>query len=530
MAFHGKQFIAGALSAEGSSTFHATNPNTDTPLPTPYYEATAGEVDAALRAAEAAFNAYRAQPATAIAAFIDTIADEIEALGDALLDCAHSETGLPMGRLQYERGRTVNQARLFADVVREGSWVNARIDRGDASRAPAPKPDVRQVLIPIGPVAVFGASNFPLAISVAGSDTISALGAGCPVIVKAHPAHPGTSELVASAITAAVKKTGMPAGVFSMVHGISHEVGLALVNHPLTEAVAFTGSLRGGRALFDAAARRPKPIPVYAEMGSTNPVFVLPGALRERKDAIAKGFVQSVSLGVGQFCTNPGLVIGLEDESLSAFISAVGSVTAETDPATMVHAGIRSAYEAGVSRIADTAGVTRVGQAQREATSARTEGATTIFTTDVTTFESHPHLAEEVFGPTSVIVQGKTPEDLERVATNLEGHLTATIHGTADDLATYHNLITILENKVGRLIFNGFPTGIEVCAAMHHGGPYPSTTNAQYTSIGTASIYRFARPMCYQNFPQEALPEALRDTNSLGIWRLIDNEFTKADA
>lgn len=529
MTLHGKQFIAGRLSSEGTATFTATNPSLSEALDPAIHDATLNEVNRAMEAAEAVFNTYRRKSPEEIAAFIEAIADEIEALGDALLDRTHAETGLPMGRLQYERGRTVNQARLFAKVVREGSWVNARIDKGEPSRTPSPKPDVRQILIPIGPVVVFGASNFPLAISVAGSDTISALGAGCPVVVKAHPAHPGACEMVAQAIVAAAKKTGMPAGVFSMVHGVSHEVGMALVKHPHTKAVAFTGSLRGGRALFDAAAARPDPIPVYAEMGSTNPVFVLPGALKERSTAIAKGFVHSVGLGVGQFCTNPGLVIGLQNGGLPDFVTAVGTAAAETTPATMVHPGIRSAYKAGIDRIAATEGVTQIGTSAQQAEAIRTEAATTIFATDVATFEANPHLAEEVFGPSSVIVQGETREDLERIASNLEGHLTATIHGTDEDLAAYSNLITILENKVGRLIFNGFPTGIEVCAAMHHSGPYPATTDAHYTSIGTASIYRFARPMCYQNFPDAALPEALRNTNTRNLWRLVDNEMTRDD-
>lgn len=530
MTLHGNQFIAGERSAEGTATFTATNPSTSEPLSTAFHEATTAEVDRAIQAAEAVFNTYRQKSPEDIARFIEAIADEIQALGDALLDRTHAETGLPMGRMQYERGRTVSQARLFAEVVREGSWVNARIDTGDPSRTPSPKPDVRQMLIPIGPVVVFGASNFPMAISVAGSDTISALGAGCPVVVKAHPGHPGACEMVAEAIRTAAEKTGMPAGVFSMVHGVSHDVGMALVKHPHTKAVAFTGSLRGGRALFDAAAARPEPIPVYAEMGSTNPVFVLPGALQERSEAIAKGFIHSVGLGVGQFCTNPGLVIGMKKGGLPEFVDAVGTAVAETAPATMVHDGIRSAYEKGLARIGGTEGVTQVGTSTQAANSTRTEAATTIFATDVATFEANPHLSEEVFGPSSVIVQGETKEDLERIAANLEGHLTATIHGTDEDLATYRNLITILENKVGRLIFNGFPTGIEVCAAMHHGGPYPATTDGHYTSIGTASIYRFARPMCYQNFPDAALPEALRNKNTSGIWRLVNNEMTQGDA
>ncbi len=526
----GKHWIAGKAAAEGPAVFAAANPATGEKLEPRYPEATASEIDRALKAAQEVFNAYRAMGADKHAELLDAIADAIEALGEPLLERAHAETGLPMPRLTGERGRTTGQTRLFAKMVREGSWVRARIDHAEPDRAPLPKPDVRQMLAPIGPVVCFGASNFPLAIGVVGTDTISALAAGCPVVVKSHPAHPGTCEMLAQAVYAACEKTGVPKAVFSLVHGAGHESGLALVRHPLTQAVAFTGSLKGGRALFDAAAARPNPIPVYAEMGSSNPVFLLPGALKERAAAIAAGYVGSVTLGVGQFCTNPGVVLGIEGDDLKTFREAAGKAASDIAPATMLHAGICSAFDAGASKIAATKGVDVVGRSAQQADAAKAQAACQIYTADIATFESNNHLAEEVFGPTSVVVRCGSKKDLLRVAANLEGHLTATIHGTEKDLAEHADLVALLENKVGRLVFNGFPTGIEVCHAMHHGGPYPSTTDGHFTSIGTGSIDRFVRPVCYQNFPDAALPEALKARNARSIWRLIDGVNTQADA
>lgn len=528
MQLHGKQLIDGAATAEGKQTFTAVNPAGGETLQPAFAEATAAEVDRALGLADEAFAALRGATAEKRADLLEAIADEVAELGQPLLDRARAETGLPMGRLEGERTRAVNQARLFAQVVREGSWVDARIDLPRPDRKPAPKPDVRSMLAPLGPVAAFGASNFPLAISVVGTDTVSALGAGCPVVVKGHPAHPGTCELLGEAVNRAVKKCGLPAGVFALLQGAGHEVGLALTRHEKTQAVAFTGSLRGGRALFDAAAARPRPIPVYAEMGSTNPVFILPGALKERGEQIAQGYVGSVTLGVGQFCTNPGLVLGLRDESLNRFIGAASEAARAAAPATMLHPGIQQAFKSGVARIGETSGVKLAGASEQQAADARTEAACTIFTTDAATLEQNPHLNEEVFGPSSIVVECDSREAMLRVAAGLEGHLTATIHGTEADLAEYRDLVALLETKVGRLIFNGFPTGIDVCAAMHHGGPYPATTDGHFTSIGTRSILRFARPLCYQDFPDAALPAELRNRNERGIWRLVDNELTRA--
>ncbi|GIV57729.1 MAG: 2,5-dioxovalerate dehydrogenase [Rhodothermaceae bacterium] len=525
MTLHGQHLIAGTPSGAGPAVIQAVNPVTGEALAPAYPEATPDEIDRALDAATEAFHAGRTRTPEERAALLERIADEIEALGDVLIERVMAETGLPEGRVRGERGRTTGQLRLFADVVREGSWVGARIDTADPDRRPVPKPDVRRMLVPLGPVVVFGASNFPLAFSVAGGDTASALAAGCPVVCKAHPAHPGTSELVGRAIDRAVAATGFPPGTFSLLHGATPETGLALVRHPQTRAVGFTGSLRAGRALFDAAAARPDPIPVYAEMGSVNPVFLLPGALSDRGTTLAEGLAASVTLGAGQFCTNPGLVFAPRGDALDAFLGHLGAVLATTSAGTMLHAGIRAAYEAGLDRWQATEGVRPVaaGPADDTATPARPA----VFTTDAETFARNPHLHEEVFGPATLVVQCDDPATFERLARRLEGNLTASLHGTGDDLRAHAGLIRILEDRVGRLIFNGFPTGVEVCHAMHHGGPYPATTDVRSTSVGTAAIFRFARPVCYQNFPQAALPPELRDDNPRGLWRLVDGTFTR---
>jgi alpha-ketoglutaric semialdehyde dehydrogenase len=524
----GAHLIAGTRSSEGLATFHATNPATGERLPTAFHEATGAEIDRAMRLAEVAFETYRRLSGAQIAGFLDAIAAEIEALGDDLLALAQEETGLPPLRLKGERVRMLNGVRMFAAMAREGSWVGARIDHADPQRQPLPKPDVRAMLRPIGPVVVFGASNFPFAISVAGNDTLSALAAGCPVVVKAHPAHPGTSERVGEAIALAAARHKLHPGVFALLQGETNEVGQALVRHPATRAVAFTGSLRGGRALFDAGVARLDPIPVYAEMGSINPVILLPGALAQRAEPVAKAFITSVTLGVGQFCTNPGLVLAIDAPALDTFVAAVEGAAQTVAPATMLHAGIARAFAGGVARLAETPGVEVVATSATHPDPRRTEGQVAIFSTTAAAIEEHPHLTDEVFGPTSTIVRCRTREELEGVVRGLSGHLTASVHGTPEDLAEYAGLIALLETKVGRIIFNGFGTGIEVCAAMHHGGPYPSTTDGHHTSIGPAGIFRFARPVCYQDFPDAALPEALREGNPLGISRLVDSRVTTA--
>ena len=528
MDLHGKNFVAARHSANGGATYTATNPTTGETLQPAFHEATEDEISQAAEAATEAFHADQDKAPAERADLLEAIASEIEALGDTLVQRVMAETALPEGRVQGERGRTTGQLRLFADVVREGSWVDARIDTALPDREPLPKPDVRRMLIPMGPVAVFGASNFPLAFSVAGGDTASALAAGCPVIVKAHPAHPGTSELVAEAIRKAVEKTGFHPGTFSLLHGTSPDVSLALVRHPDVRAVGFTGSLKAGRALFDAAASRPEPIPVYAEMGSVNPLFVLPGALEERGEAIAEGLAGSVTLGAGQFCTNPGVVVGLEGDGLTALASSTGRRLAEMPAFTMLYENVRAGYADGVEAVGGTAGVEVAGRAE-EGDGSATPAYAAVFATDAATFLEEERLREEVFGPSTIIVRCPSKEQLEAVARALEGSLTATLHGTADDLREHAGLVQILRQKAGRLIFNGFPTGVEVCPSMNHGGPYPSTTDVRSTSVGTAAIYRFARPICYQDFPQEALPPQLRDQNEHDLLRMIDGDYTRAD-
>ena len=523
---HGKNILGNSLSSSGTSTFQSTNPATSEKLPTLFHEAAEAEINTAVELAARAFDPYRNLTKDQRADFLDRIADEILALGDELLNTASAESGLPLVRLTGERGRTMGQLKSFAALIREGSWVEATIDRAQPDRLPLPKVDLRKMLIPIGPAAVFGASNFPLAFSTAGGDTASVLAAGCPVVVKAHPAHPATAELVAAAIIKAAQATGMPEGVFSMVHGLNYEISLALVKHPLIKAVGFTGSFKGGKALFDAAASRPEPIPVYAEMGSINPVFVLPGALRERGEAFAEGLKNSVIMGVGQFCTNPGLVVGMVSDEMNRTIEKVKSLIAETVPATMLHAGILAAYDAGIAKLTQSLGVELV-RAGAEADAQKTQARPAVFTTDAASFLAQPQMSEEVFGPSTVIVNCASREELEKVAREMQGHLTATIHGTEEDLHEYKWLVSLLENKVGRLLFNGFPTGVEVCPAMTHGGPYPATTDSRSTSVGTGAIKRFVRPISYQSFPSDALPAEIQDGNPLKIWRLIDGELMK---
>jgi NADP-dependent aldehyde dehydrogenase len=521
MKLHGKNVIAGeAVSAAGGYL----NARGDLAK---FEEATEAQVDMAFEAAGDASQEFRRTSAVRRAAFLERIAEEIELLGDELLSTANIETALPITeRLVGERGRTVNQLRVFAALIREGSWVDARIDRGIPDRKPLPKPDVRRMLIPIGPVAVFGASNFPLAFSVAGGDTASALASGCPVVFKAHPAHPATSELVAGAIARAAKENRVPPGVFSMLQSTRNEIAIAVVKHPRSRAVAFTGSLRAGRALFDAASSRPEPIPVYAEMGSINPVFLLSGALKERADSIAQGMKTSVMLGGGQFCTSPGLAVGIESPHFARFSETLGELIRGAQPPTMLHSGILQSFEAGLQRIGAIEGV-KTTPSGNSADPSRSEALPSMFAADFGTFMKHRALSEELFGPSTVVVRCASREEMLALAQGLNGHLTATIHGTPEDLAEYSGLIAILENKVGRLIFNGFPTGVEVCPSMQHGGPYPSTTDSRSTSVGTAAILRFARPIAYQNFPQAALPIELQDGNPRGIWRLVDGHPTR---
>jgi len=527
MTLTGHQRIGSRESAEGADTFRGVNPATGEELSPAFHEASAAEIDAAVELADAAFPVFRDLPAEARADFLEAICEETLAVSDVLLERAAAETGYPLARCAMERDRAVNQARLFADLVREGSWADARIDHGDPARAPMPKPDVRSLLEPVGPVAVFGASNFPIAISVLGADTVSAFACGCPVVVKGHPAHPGTCEIAAEAILRAAARTGMPEGVFSLVQGRSHETGAALVRHPKLAAAAFTGSLAGGRALFDLANSRPVPIPFYAEMGSVNPVFVLPGALEEDSATLATGFVSALTMGVGQFCTNPALVFGCASESWERFSAEVGERVAAFAPATMLHPGIRRSYAEGIEkRLAKTELHLR-GASATEARPEANEAAAYVFETDQEGLMRDLTLYDELFGPVSTLVSCGGIDEMVAAAEKLEGSLSATVHGSEEDLAAAAPLVSLLRRKAGRLIFNGFPVGIEVCHSMHHGGPYPATAHSFFTSIGTRCILRFVRPVCYQNWPAPLLPEALRDLNPRGLWRLVDGERTR---
>lgn len=525
MTLTGQNFIGNHKSAQGKSTFKAVNPATGRDLDTLFFEATSAEVDQAAQKAELAFRIYRNKSGLEKAAFLDSIADEILALGDELIQLCMSETGLPESRLTGERGRTMNQLKLFAGLLREGSWLDARIDMAQPDRQPAPKPDIRSMQKALGPIGVFGASNFPLAFSVAGGDTASALAAGCTIVVKAHPAHPGTCELVGNAIIKAIEKTGMPEGTFNMVHGISNDVGMTIVKHPLIKAVGFTGSFRGGKALFDAAAQRPAPIPVYAEMGSTNPIFILPGALKDQKEEIAKGLTASVTMGVGQFCTNPGLVF-LENSGLAdSFKQLTAENFKESSSGTMLTSGIQKAYENNSNKLTAQKNVklSAKGQSKGEGF----QGVPFIAQTSAKDFMANKELEEEVFGPSTLTVTADEKTELLKIAENLNGHLTTTLWANKDDLEDYADLIAILERKAGRLIINGFPTGVEVCHSMIHGGPFPATTDSRSTSVGTTAIRRFTRPVCYQNFPDQLLPDELKYGNPLNIWRLVDGELKK---
>ena len=524
MTLTGTHLIAGRPSAAGADQFSASNPVTGLALPTSFTEATPEETALACQRADDAFSAYAAISAEKRAAFLDAIADEIMALGDALLERCGQETALPVGRLTGERGRTVNQLRLFATVVRDGSWQDLRIDPAQPERKPFPRADLRQMQIPLGPVAVFGASNFPLAFSVAGGDTASALAAGCPVVVKAHPLHPGTSEMIGTAITRAVASCGLPTGVFSLLQGRTNEVGGALVQNDHITAVGFTGSLRGGKALYDLAVRREVPIPVFAEMGSVNPVFLLPAALGSGSEALAAGLANSLNMGVGQFCTNPGLIVLKAGAEADRFVAALAEQIRGCAPGTMLGAGIQNAYQAGIDHLRNHL---KVEQVETSVDVGERQVASVVFTTTATHFLADHSLEEEVFGPATLIVQATDDAELLQLANHLNGHLTASLFGKDEELGEHQELITLLTRKVGRLIFNAFPTGVEVSNAMVHGGPYPATTAVQSTSVGTAAIRRFSRPICYQGFPQASLPTALRNENPAGLLRLVDGSWTK---
>ncbi|HEY8934824.1 MAG TPA: aldehyde dehydrogenase (NADP(+)) [Cyclobacteriaceae bacterium] len=521
----GKQIIGFEIVAEGSESFHSFSPATGEKLSYRFNKATSEEVNKAAKKAADAFQIYRKKSGIEKAVFLETIAHEITALGDELIDLCCTETALPKGRIEGERGRTVNQLKLFASLLREGSWVDARIETAEPARVPNPKPDIRYMEIGLGPVVVFGASNFPLAFSVAGGDTASALAAGCPVIVKVHSAHPATGELVGKAIQKAAKLTNMPDGVFSMLHGDGKNVGIQLVKHPAVKAVGLTGSFAAGKALFDAAVSREVPIPVYAEMGSTNPVFILPEAMRERGEKIAAGFSGSVTLGVGQFCTNPGILIYENCADAQSFTKHLEEEFKKTSGGVMLTETIFKAYNNGLAHHAEADGIEVLATGSDINQPLAVQPV--LFKTTGRVYADDAELAEEIFGPTSLVVEATSKEEMLSIARNLVGHLTATVHGTDIDLKAYKELIDILEQKVGRVVINGFPTGVEVCHAMVHGGPYPATTDGRSTSVGTAAIHRFTRPVCYQGMPSDLLPVELKDENPLNVWRLVNGERTQ---
>ncbi|MGB8405214.1 MAG: aldehyde dehydrogenase (NADP(+)) [Mycobacterium sp.] len=509
--------IAGAQVRGTGAQVRGLDPVSGAALEPPYRYGDAGHVEAACASAIEAFGPYRATSAARRAMFLEAIAAGIEALGEDLVDRAVAETGLPSTRINGEMGRAAGQLRLFASVLREGSWQDAWIDPGQPDRKPAPRPDLRQRAVPLGPVAVFGASNFPLAFSVAGGDTASALAAGCPVVVKAHDAHPGTSELVGRAIAAAVAECGLPAGTFSMLYGDGPELGSALVADPRIKAVAFTGSRSGGTALAAVAAARAVPIPVYAEMSAVNPVFLLPGALRDGPGETARGFVASLALGSGQFCTNPGLVIAVDSPELDEFVSAAREELHRCAAGPMLTPGIAANYARGVAELALRAELVAQGHE-----GGRNHGQAALFSTDASTFVASKELAAEVFGAAGVLVRCRDADEMISVARGLEGQLTATVHAVESDLGTAARLLPELELIAGRIVFNGWPTGVEVGQAMVHGGPYPATTDSRSTSVGARAIERFLRPVCYQDLPIVLQPNAVADGNPDGIWRRID--------
>ena len=518
----GEMFIGAERVAGTAGTVHAQDPRTGEQLEPAYGLGTAADVDRAATLAGRAFRDYRRTTPQVRAAFLDGVADRLTALTETLVPRVVAETGIAEPRVRGELARTTNQLRLFARVVRDGTHVGARIETALPDRTPLPRPDLRQRKIPVGPVAVFGASNFPLAFSVAGGDTASALAAGCPVVVKAHPSHPGTSELVAGALAAAVAEHGLPAGVFSMVHG-GTEVGTALVAHPAISAVGFTGSRVGGTALAAVAAARPHPIPVYAEMSSVNPVVLLPGALAARAAQLGAGFVTSLTTGVGQLCTNPGLVFAVEGPGLEEFLTATAEAAAASPAAPMLSDGIGSAYDAGVAALRAHPEVTEVASGA-DAEGIAHAGVTHVFTTTAEAFLADDALAEEVFGASSLVVRVPGTAELPGLLDRLEGQLTATLHVEESDHAVAGELLPVLEEKVGRIVVNGWPTGVDVGNAVVHGGPWPATSDGRSTSVGTLAIDRFLRPVAYQDLPADLQPADVDDANSLGLWRQVDGE------
>lgn len=522
----GHNFIGFERKASGKNKLTAFSTVSKQDLPGEFFIATAAEIEEAVAKADKAFRIYSQISPKDRADFLDAIADEIMQLGDELIQRCHLETGLPEARLTGERGRTVGQLKLFGALLREGSYVEAIIDTAMPDRKPLPRADLRRMMHPIGPVAVFAASNFPFAFSTAGGDTASALAAGCPVIVKAHSAHLGTNELVASAIIKAAEKCNMPDGVFSSLIGEGAQLGQQLVKHPLIKSVGFTGSFRGGMALLKTAINeREEPIPVYAEMSSINPVLILPEKLNSDTDSLVSQLTASITLGVGQFCTNPGLLFVIKQPAADVFVNKLAASLEQVAASTMLNKTICSAYYRERKELLAQENVESVSKANDA--SEEFKGSPALARTSAAAFIRNPLLQNEVFGPISLVVVCNDQTELNEAVGALHGQLTATILGTAGDTQTFRSAIDTLVRRVGRVIYNGVPTGVEVCHAMMHGGPFPSTTYAHFTSVGTEAIKRFLRPVCYQDCPQELLPDALKDENGYGIMRKINGDFTR---
>jgi len=520
----GKNHIGNKQSAKGNTTYKTFNPQLNLENEAVFTEATTEEIHEAVDLASEAFKTFRTISGEKKAAFLNAIADEILALNDELIQMYCSESGLPEGRAKGERGRTIGQLRMFANLVSDGSWLEATIDTAEPEREPMPKSDIRKLLVPLGPVVVFGASNFPLAYSTAGGDTAAALAAGCPVIVKSHPMHSGTGELVASAIIKAAKKTGMPNGVFSNLNSSGVEVGEQLVKHSAVKAVGFTGSIKGGRALYNMAAQREEPIPVFAEMGSVNPVIILPKALKNRNASLAKTYASSITLGTGQFCTNPGLILGIDSRHLVSFIRNLSEEILKIEPSCMLHPNINEAYENNKQKAFAQSNLNVSGSFVNKVKP--NYAKQTVTTVDGSSFLENSALHQEVFGPYSIVVRCKDAEELEQIISKLEGQLTGTIIADDTEASQYPEVISALQNRVGRIIYNGVPTGVEVCASMTHGGPYPASTDSRFTAVGIHSIKRWVRPFSYQDWPNELLPAELKNENPLGISRLVNNKQT----
>ena len=522
----GKNYIGNNLSAKGIKTYTTFNPQLNKENEFNFVEATTEEIDQAVHLATNAYDQFSGLSGKRKAEFLNAIADEILALDALLITTYCSESGLPEGRAKGERGRTIGQLRSFAEMVKEGSWVEASLDTAIPDRTPIPKADLRKMLIPLGPVVVFGASNFPLAYSTAGGDTAAAFAAGCPVIVKSHPMHAGTGELVASAIIKAAVKTKMPNGVFSNLNSSGHEVGVALVKHAGVKAVGFTGSINGGRALFDLASQREEPIPVFAEMGSINPVVILPKAVEKRGESLANTYASSITLGSGQFCTNPGLLLGIKGEALTVFIKHLSDAIVKIEPSCMLHPNIIGAYESNKQKAVSQSGLQVMADYDLDIKS--NYARQTITTVEGKTFLENPTLHQEVFGPYSIVVQCENKDQLERIITHLEGQLTGTIIAEESELNEHKEIVRALQGRVGRLIYNGVPTGVEVCPSMHHGGPYPASTDSRFTAVGIHSVKRWVRPISYQDWPGSQLPDALKNSNPLGISRLVNGKMTSS--